>query len=282
MVTRKRLVSPVFHQQNALMLEPEILDYYRRGRERDRLAAGQGRLEFLRTWDVLSRVLPQAPAAVLDVGGATGSYAAPLARAGYQVQVVDPVPEHVAEAATLPGVTAVVGDARKLPAADDAVDVVLLLGPLYHLIDRSDRLLAWHEAHRAVRDGGVVVAATITRYASLFDGFVKGYAQDPRFRALVEQVLRSGVHRNTDAEPGWFTTAYFHRPEEAAEEATEAGLLVERVLPVESPLWMSAGCEEIVADGVLTGILLGMLRRVEDEPGLLGASPHVLTVARRR
>ncbi|MFD0786413.1 class I SAM-dependent methyltransferase, partial [Micromonospora azadirachtae] len=61
------------------MLTPEIMDYYRQGGERDRLAAGAGRLEFLRTWDVLTRVLPDPPAVVLDVGGATGVYAGPLA-----------------------------------------------------------------------------------------------------------------------------------------------------------------------------------------------------------
>jgi hypothetical protein len=53
------------------MLGPEIMQYYRRGGERHRLAVDQGRLEFLRTWDVLTRVLPAAPASVLDVGGAS-------------------------------------------------------------------------------------------------------------------------------------------------------------------------------------------------------------------
>jgi 2-polyprenyl-3-methyl-5-hydroxy-6-metoxy-1,4-benzoquinol methylase len=62
--------------------------------ERYRLDSGQGRLEYLRTWDVLIRVLPAAPATVLDVGGATGAYAGPLAASGYAVRVVDPVPEH--------------------------------------------------------------------------------------------------------------------------------------------------------------------------------------------
>ena len=171
------------------MVRPEVLDYYRRGGERDRLTTGAGKLEFLRTWDVLTRELPPAPTTLLDVGGATGGYAAPLAERGYRVQVVDPVPEHVAEAAARPGVSAVVGDARALPVNDGAADAVLLLGPLYHLTDRSERVRAWQEAARATRDGGVVVAATISRYASLFDGFARGYMRDPRFPLMVEQAL---------------------------------------------------------------------------------------------
>jgi hypothetical protein len=63
-------------------MRPEILEYYRRGGERDRLSAGTGRLEFLRTRDVLRRTLPDPPARIADVGGATGVYAGPLAADG--------------------------------------------------------------------------------------------------------------------------------------------------------------------------------------------------------
>ncbi len=265
------------------VLGSEIMGYYRRGGERDRLAAGQGRLEFLRTWDVLCRVLSGAPAAVLDVGGATGVYAGPLAQAGYQVRVVDPVPEHVADAAVLPGVSAVIGDARALPAEDGSVDAVLLLGPLYHLSDRADRVTAWREAARVVRAGGVVVGATISRFASLFDGFVKDYFSDARFRPLAERALADGVHRNVDAERSWFTSAYFHHPDELAGEVAEAGLIVRRRVAVEGPLWMTGQrLTEILASPDLTGLLLEMMRSVEDEPSLLGASSHILTIAVRR
>src|SRR5690349_17747487 len=109
---RNRLPAPRTGAEDGGMLPTEILDYYRAGGERTRLAEGHGRFEFLRTWDVLTRVLPPAPAVVLDVGGATGVYAAPLARAGYRVHLVDPVPGHVADAGALPGVTAALGDAR--------------------------------------------------------------------------------------------------------------------------------------------------------------------------
>lgn len=91
-------------------MRSEILDYYRHGGERQRLTTGLGRLEFLRTWDVLTRVLPKTPATVIDVGGATGVYAGPLAEAGYRTIVVDPVPEHACDASARPGVEAVIGD----------------------------------------------------------------------------------------------------------------------------------------------------------------------------
>ncbi|MGW4460831.1 class I SAM-dependent methyltransferase [Micromonospora sp. NPDC004704] len=265
------------------MLRSEVMDYYRRGGERDRLADGQGRLEYLRTWDVLTRVLPGAPAEVLDVGGATGVYAGPLAEAGYRVHVVDPVPEHVVAAASRPGVTAEVGDARELPVPDASVDAVLLLGPLYHLLEREQRVSAWREAKRAVRPGGVVVAAMICRWASMFDGFVHGYYDDPSFRELVEGVLVDGVHRNVDPEKSFFTSAYFHDPAEVAGEVTDSGLVVERAVAVEGPLWQAGPrLAGILADPDRTELMLDMLRRVEEEPTLLGASSHFLAVARHR
>ncbi|MER7168885.1 class I SAM-dependent methyltransferase, partial [Micromonospora sp. NPDC000207] len=159
-------------------------------------------------------------------------------------------------------------------------DAVLLLGPLYHLLERADRVTAWREAARVVSAGGVVVGATINRFASLFDGFVKGHLTDPRFRPMVERALTDGVHRNVDGPEEWFTTAYFHHPDESVGEATEAGLTVQRRVCVEGPLGMAGPrLAEILADPDLTDLLKEMTRSVEEEPSLLGAGSHVLTIA---
>ena len=260
----------------------EILEYYRRGGESVRLSSGAGRLEFLRTLDVLTRVLPPPGATVLDVGGATGVYAGPLAAAGYRVHVVDPVPEHVATASTVDGVTASVGDARWLAQPDASVDAVLLLGPLYHLVERDDRVRAWREAGRVVRPGGPVVAASVSRYAALFDGFVKGFYADPRFRRVVETVLDTPGRWNPEPDTAWFTTAYFHHPDELPSEVRDAGLVPDRVVMTESPLWMmGTDLDALLAEPSAVDPMLDLLRQVESEPSLLGASSHLLTVARR-
>jgi SAM-dependent methyltransferase len=263
------------------MVTPEIREYYERLGERERLVRpAAGRLEFLRTWDLLTRVLPPAPARVLDVGGATGIYAGPLAAAGYEVHVVDPMPGHVELAGTLSGVTAARGDARSLVEADASVDAVLLLGPLYHLPDRAGRLGAWREAARVVRPGGVVAAATISRYAAALDGFVSDFYRRPGYRELITETFASGRHSPPPGS-GWFTTAYFHEPMEARAEAEEAGLTVERVASVEGPLWMVGRLAEALADAAEREQVLDFLRRTEEDPHLLAASSHLFTVARR-
>jgi hypothetical protein len=77
-------------------LDAEILAHYQEGAEQERLLrGGAGRLEYLRTRELLARYLPLAPATVLDVGGGAGVYALPLAREGYSVHLIDAVPLHV-------------------------------------------------------------------------------------------------------------------------------------------------------------------------------------------
>jgi len=270
--------------------EHEIGAYYDRGEEQGRLG-DWGRLEFLRTRELLGRFLPAPPATVLDVGGAAGAYALPLAAEGYDVHLVDPVALHVEQARAAsaaqpdaPLASAVVGDARALPVDDHSADVVLLLGPLYHLTDAADRSRALHEARRALRPRGLLVAAAITRFASTLDGVAQGFLLEPGFEEIVERDLAEGQHRNPDAHPGWFTTAYFHRPDELGREVAAAGLNVTAILAVEGAVGAAAEARALDAwldDPGRREILLRAIRRVEGEPSLLGASPHLLAFAIR-
>jgi SAM-dependent methyltransferase len=260
-------------------IDPAIAHYYEGGVEQERLApGGRSGVELVRTLELLERFLPPAPARVLDVGGGPGIYATILRDRGYEVVLVDPVPLHVSQARAV-GVTAVQGDARGLAAADGAVDAVLLLGPLYHLPERADRIAALTEARR-VTDGGPVIAAAISRFASTVDGLSRQFLLDPAFEAAVAAGLDDGVHTNPTERPEWFTTAYFHRPEELAPEFEDAGLTVDAVLPVEGPAPLLGEADEWISDPARREVLLRAIRRVEHEPSLLGISPHLLAVGR--
>jgi SAM-dependent methyltransferase len=93
-----------------------------------------------------------------------------------------------------------------------------MLGPLYHLTVRDNRLTALQKAGRVLRPGGLVFAAAISRFASTFDGLRAGFLADPEFEQIVERDIASGLHTNPRGRSGWFTTAYFHRPDEFAAE----------------------------------------------------------------
>ena len=119
-------------------IDAEISAHYEEGIEKERLLGeGVGRLEYVRTRELLARHLPPAAATILDVGGGAGAYALPLAKEGYSVYLVDPVPLHVEQATAAsvaqpeaPLVGVELGDARSLSQGDESVDAVLLLGPL--------------------------------------------------------------------------------------------------------------------------------------------------------
>ena len=265
--------------------DDEIRAFYERYAEAERLDT-DFRLEAARTRELLERFLPPAPARVLDVGGGPGGYAVWLAERGYEVHLVDPVRLHVEQAIAaardagraLAGAN--VGDARALEHADDSVDTLLMLGPLYHLTEASERARALAEARRVLRPGCLMLAAAISRFAPAMDGLRTGWLLDPQFEAIVERDIRDGQHRNPSHHPRWFTTAYFHRPDELASEVAAAGFADVEVLAIEGIADRVPGVEDWLDDPPRREVLMRTLRRMEREPSLLGASPHVMAVGR--
>ncbi len=138
-------------------LDADIHRYYAQGKEHNRLTRGDNRLEHFRTQELLKRYLPKPPAIIYDIGGGAGVYAIWLATQGYQVHLLDAMPLHIEqalEAAKQSNVIlqdAVVGDARQLPYPEASADAILLLGPLYHLTEYSDRVKALQETARVLK-----------------------------------------------------------------------------------------------------------------------------------
>lgn len=237
------------------------------------------RLEFIRTRLLLDRHLPETPAAILDVGGGPGVYAAALAGAGYDVELIDIVPRHIRQA-TERGIRAQLGDARELPIRTRTQDAVLMLGPLYHLTEKDERLAAIAEAMRVGKVGAPIFAAAISRYASVVDALDSGYWDDPDFARIVIADMQTGRHINNTGNPGYFTTAFFHRPGELRDELEEAGLEDVEVVAVEGIAWAADDLDQRLDDEQSLDELLGLLELVESEESIMGASPHLLGIGR--
>jgi len=254
------------------VIPKEIEAHYLRGKESERLSGERGELEQLRTQAILAQNLPRAPAEIFDVGGAAGIHAFPLAKQGYQVHLIDPVELHLEQARSYAATSGVTlrsitrGDARGLDIPSGSVDAVLLLGPLYHLVEHSDRQQALREARRVLKPHGVLFAAAICRFASLIDGLSSGFFRDVEFRKIVAADLASGQHRNPMNHPAYFTTAYFHRPEDLAAEVHEAGFGDVQILAVEGPAWSAALFREAWGDPAQRQSLMEFLMMIEREP----------------
>jgi SAM-dependent methyltransferase len=276
----------VFVSEQPPELDPTVAEYYYRAPEESRLQQGAFVLEELRTRELIERHAPHPPATVLDVGGAAGAYALWLADAGYTVHLVDAVPRLVSEARRRsdiqprPLASCRIGDARALDFPDRCADIVLLLGPLYHLTEAADRARAVREAGRVLKPGGRLFAAAISRWASALDGLSRDLLQDPRFAAIVERDLRDGQHRNPTDRIDYFTTAYFHLPNDLRGEVQAAGLILDGLYGVEGPGWLFSDITERLADPRRRADLLQVARLLESEPSVLGVSAHLLAVAR--
>lgn len=264
-------------------LAPEILDYYTTKRdEAARLVdAADGRLEMLRTQELLRRHLPSAPADVLDVGGGTGAHSLWLAADGHRVRMVDPVEHHV-DAARGAGLDAKVADARDLPFEDCVFDVVFVAGPMYHLIEREDRDQALAEARRVLRPGGLVAVAAINRYASFFENAAIGVLDREGAQAAVDAIARTGILFQPPRHH--FTTAYFHEPAQLLTEVAEAGFGGGVVYSVEGPAWgllkaAERNGEKVTNDDPLFQSVLAAARLAEPFPALMASASHLLAVA---
>lgn len=262
--------------------DAQMRAYYEQGKERDRLAGPKGALEFERTRGILLRRMPPAPAAVADIGGGPGRYALWLAELGYTVRHRDRMDLHVdhLQAVGNPSIQSAAGDARHLDLPDLAVDAVLLLGPLYHLPAREDRIRALHEARRIVRPGGPIFIAAISRWAPRLDGVIQErlYAPHPSFVSLLPEIERTG--QLPPVVPSGFV-GYTHRPGDLADEVSEAGLQLDDLVGVEGLPLAGTDMQSRVGDPAAWRVLLEGARAIERVPELLGLSPHLIATAAR-
>lgn len=259
-------------------------EHYDRGAELGRLAESFGRLEFERTKEIILRHLPPPPAVVADIGGGPGRYTLWLAQLGYQVVHRDLMPLHVEQlrqaAGGNPHIETAVADVRQLDIASESADAVLLLGPLYHLDRRRHRVQALAETRRAVRPGGPVFAAAVSRWAPRMDGILRSrlYQKIPGVEAELAGIERTG--RLPAFQPGSFC-GYTHRPGQLRAELAASGFEVLDLVGVEGPAYLLDDLAERLADDEAKRVVLETARALERVPELLGIGPHLLATGRK-
>lgn len=245
------------------------------------------RTEFAITRRALADYLPPAPATIADLGGGPGQYAIPLAQQGYAVTLVDLSQGNLAlaqEKAAEAGVelAAVVhANVLSLPALpEETYDVILLLGPLYHLLERAERETAVAIAYKLLKPDGLIFAAFVTRYAAFRDMVSGGYPEwIIQYPERAQQLLETG--RNPAGPGSGFPNSYFAHPDEI-KPLMETAVFETLAL---------IGCEGLVAghedhinqlDGDLWQQWVELNYHFAHEPSLYGASDHLLYVGRKQ
>ena len=265
--------------------QKNIINFYDRFNEDQRMQRNS--LEYIRCKEIISRYLPKERFAILDIGGATGSFSFWLAEQGYDVSLIDIVPKHIEIAKSKEkkkGIkleSIIVGDARSLPYEDDSFEIVILMGPLYHLIDKNERHKCLKEAYRVLKQNGIIITEIISRYASLFDGFLYGLVNDPEFVEIMKRDLKTGYHRDTSESKVYFTDSYFHRPEEIIQEKTDVGFNFEDLISVTGFGNVITNIEDKIKDEKYLNVLLETLRITEKDPMLFSVSSHLMGIGKK-
>lgn len=193
----------------------DIENYYEGYDEWNRLE--RHKIEFEITKRYLNGYVPNG-ARVFDIGGGPGRYSIHLAKKGHKVVLLDLVQKHI----NIAKIKAKENNAEiEKYICDDALniskydlgkfDVVLIMGPLYHLIHKEDREKVVRDALKFIKKDGILIASFISAYAPIIDEFK--CPERIETADAVMKYLKDGIN---DAESG-FTSAYFIKPEEAKE-----------------------------------------------------------------
>ena len=262
----------------------DIEAFYDADPDREHSRLDHQQLEHELTWRYLDKHLP-ADGTVLEVGAATGRYSLELARRGYSVTAVDLSGElvkrarrRIVDAGMEAQVQCVVADARDLSGVPgSAFDAVLLMGPLYHLVEAADRRAALEQAHDRLRPGGVFISSLLSRYGVLSD-LIKRSPEWIENQDEVRSVLTSGSR--PDGAPRGGFRGYLARVAEIVPLHEDAGfetVAVDGLEPV-----IAADDESFNRlEGKRRQLWLDLLQEVGSEPSILGASRHMLYIGRK-
>ena len=134
----------------------------------------QGALEFAINKAWIKKFLPGSGSRILDIGGGPGRYSIWLAAQGYCVTLGDLSPDLLAIAREKAGEQEV--ELEQLVEAnavdlsiftDNSFDAVLCLGPMYHLLEESDRQAVAGELIRVLKPGGHAFVAFLNHLQAL-------------------------------------------------------------------------------------------------------------------
>ena len=268
------LLTPVCRMEE----NEKVIDFYEKADEDGRL--GWQTKDFTRSKSIISRYLFASSMEIADVGGGTGPYSFWLAEKGHKVHLLDLTQKHI-DIAMQKGKTGnialssyICGDARDLPYENESMDLVLVMGALYHLQAPESRHKCLTEAFRVLKCGGYVICTVISRYTPLIStikwNIFHHYDID-----ILEKIIKTGM-----ADGFSFPHSYFHTPNEIITELSNAGFRNVNTIAVEG-ISNAFGDYNLPTDEEEAARLLKCIEITESIPELLGISRNIIAVGKK-
>jgi len=274
-------------------IDNDVLAGYNAGIEKNRLRTDLGLIEFERTKELLLETLPPTPAVIYDIGGGYGEYSFWLAEHGYEVYLYDISETNIKMATDLSKEYSCslmemdIADARSIERPPESADVILLFGPLYHIVEYNERQLCLGECYRLLKQGGMLYTAAITRYATLLwattvYGKSNILLNENAFYEMVEHEVKTGHHiKKPESAYRGMGRSYFHLPNELKHEIETAGFIDTDIRGVVGPAWLTPDIDRIWADELSRESLMRIVRLCDKEESIMGLSTHIMSISRK-
>ncbi len=258
------------------MNEENLIIYYNKFNEDKRLTHRHGIVEYTTTMKYIKEYLKKMNnPKIIDVGAGTGKYSIELSKEGYDITAVELVKHNLMTLKAKNSlVKAYLGNATNLTMfKDNSFDMVLLFGPLYHLIDKEDKLKALKEAKRLVKDDGVIlVSYYMNEYAIITHGF--------KDNNILSAIKNKEVDENYHVTPKKTDLYSMVRLEDIDELNKLSGLKRIKILAQDGPSDYIRPIINKMDDQTFNEYIkyhLSICERYE----LLGASSHVLDILKK-
>ena len=179
---RQCRASVVFRKDNMMRY---IEEYYNSYDEDARLLSRHGQVEYLTTMKYIAEYLSGiACPSIIEIGAGTGRYSVALAKQGYKVTAIDLVQKNIdVMKSKLDGtedIRIIQGNALDLSCIkNNSFDLTMLLGPMYHLYTKEDKLRVLSEAVRITRPGGYILVAYCMNESTVIQ-YIFGMANPPK------------------------------------------------------------------------------------------------------
>lgn len=238
------------------------------------------KIEFDITKRYLDEYLCEDSLEIFDIGGGPGRYSIYLAEKGHKVSLLDLSKCHIEiakEKSAERGIELeayIHGNALELGEYEQKYDVIMLMGPLYHLINESDRKAAVDGALRLLKPNGIIIASFISNYAPIQD-YLKGLHTIESVDELLVY-LKDGENQGDKG----FTTAYFTSVKEAKDLMNSCGLRELIFVGVENILGSKEKEINMLEDDEYEKWLEIGYQLSRDE-NLMGTSEHFLYIGRK-
>ena len=258
------------------MNEKNLITYYNKFNEDKRINHRHTIVEYTTAMKYIHEYLNKMNnPKILDVGAGTGLYSIKLTKEGYDVTAVELVKHNLMTLkAKNNHVKAYLGNATNLSMfKDNSFDMVLLFGPLYHLINKEDKIKALKEAKRVVKNTGyILVSYYMNEYAIITHGF--------KDNTIIDAIKNNEVDANFHITPKETDLYSMVRLEDIDELNHITDLKRIKILAQDGP---SDYIRKIInkMDKKTFNIYIKYHLKTCEKKELLGASSHVLDILQK-